>query len=152
MVGLSWYEAKAFCNWLNSQDDEYTYSLPTEQQWEAAARGKEGREYPWGTGLKKEDDRCNYAPGWNPILNRTSPVGMFPKGSTPDSDCEIHDMAGNVWEWCGDWYDKKKKRYRVLRGGGWIDYAGYCTASDRNGLHPGSRDDHVGFRLARSLK
>ncbi len=145
VIRVSWYEAKAFCNWLNTQNDGYIYGLPTEEQWEAVARGKEGREYPWGEGLKEEDDRCNYAPDWNPILGRTSPVGMFPKGDTKEG---LSDMAGNVWEWCDD----QDGSNRVIRGGCWSYAAGVCTAAFRSRSPPADRAIDVGFRLARSRR
>ncbi len=144
VVGVSWYEAKAFCNWLNTQHDGCIYNLPTAEQWEAAARGKEGREYPWGKGLKKDDDLCNYGM----VLGRTSPVGIFPKGDTKEG---LSDMAGNVDEWCEDPYDDDGS-IRVLRGGSWNNTARFCTASFRGGDPPASRYDGVGFRLARSRR
>jgi len=143
VVGVSWYEAKAFCRWLNSFKDDYTYDLPHEHCWEAAARGKNGREYPWGDSTDQLEERLNC---WEVGLKRTSPVGMFPKGDTPAG---ILDMAGNVWEWCKNWFDEHQYD-RVLRSGGWNNDAKYCTAAPRNGLDPEFRGDIVGFRLFRS--
>jgi len=142
VVGVSWYEAEAFCDWLNSKDTGFIYNLPNEQQWEAAARGEEGRMYPWGDDKDMITERLNCQ---DVGLNRTSPVGMFPKGNTPEG---ISDMAGNVWEWCKDLYSNIRSD-RVLRGGGWSFFAKNCTATTRDWDNPVNRIINIGFRLAR---
>ncbi len=157
VVGVSWYEASAYAEWL-SQAMGFKYALPTEAQWEKAARGSSGLVYPWGNQFDK--DKCNsYESG----LGRTSPVGLFPGDESPYG---CMDMAGNVWDWCADWYgeDYYKKSPaknpggpldgsgRVLRGGGWA-YGGWgCRAACRfwAGL-PANRDFDLGFRLVRPL-
>jgi formylglycine-generating enzyme required for sulfatase activity/predicted MPP superfamily phosphohydrolase/energy-coupling factor transporter ATP-binding protein EcfA2 len=156
VVGVSWYEAAAYANWLSKKTGK-EYRLPTEAEWEKAARGTDGRKYPWGNGFDKNkcnSDECG--------LDRTSPVGIFPNGKSPYG---CMDMAGNVWEWCSDWFDggyyknspKKNPRgpgsgsARVLRGGCWFFDASYCRAAYRFDYHPASRDYVVGFRLLRSF-
>ncbi|MCH7748346.1 MAG: SUMF1/EgtB/PvdO family nonheme iron enzyme [Acidobacteria bacterium] len=84
----NWGEAAAYATWLVG-------SLPSEAQWEFAARGEEGREYPWGPGPARSGTHGN----WN--SDETVPVGSFPEEATP---LGVHDMAGNVWEWCSDRY------------------------------------------------
>ncbi|MCP5053139.1 MAG: SUMF1/EgtB/PvdO family nonheme iron enzyme, partial [bacterium] len=156
VVRVSWYEAFAYARWLSIKTGN-NYVLPTEAQWEKAARGKDGLVYPWGNDFDK--NLCNSDEGG---LNRTSPVGIFPKGKSP---CGCLDMAGNVWEWCAGWFDSdyykkspaknpkgpSKGSLRVIRGGGWIDGGIDCRTAFRNWLHPSLRADGVGFRLVRSF-
>jgi formylglycine-generating enzyme required for sulfatase activity len=157
VVGGSWYEASAYAEWL-SQTTGVKYALPTEAQWEKAARGSKGLEYPWGN--KFDKNKCNSYEGG---LGRTSPVGTFPIGVSPYG---CMDMAGNVWEWCSDWYgeDYYKKSPaknpkgpsngsgRVIRGGGWDGGDWYCRAAYRLwAIHPARRDNDLGFRLVRAL-
>ena len=136
VVNVSWVYAKAYCDWAHVR-------LPTEVEWERAARGAEGREYPWGN-EKPDPDRANYA---DSKLERVSPVGLFPQGSTPDG---IADLAGNVWEWCADWYDASEK-YRVLRGGSCWNDSDDVRPSVRYGFRPVAGFDYVGFRCAREV-
>ncbi|NIM16827.1 MAG: SUMF1/EgtB/PvdO family nonheme iron enzyme [Candidatus Aminicenantes bacterium] len=124
VVEVSWYEASAYAKWL-SKEAGGKYVLPSEAQWEKAARGSRGLVYPWGNEWK--EDHCNSDECG---LDRTSPVGIFPKG---ESLYGCMDMAGNVWEWCMDWYEDdyykispdrdpqgpKDGSARVIRGGGW---------------------------------
>ena len=152
VVGVSWYEARAYANWLSDKTGE-RYRLPKEFEWEKAARGTRGRLYPWGDYFDK--NLCNSSElEW---LLRSSPVGIFPGGR---STYECLDMAGNVWEWCSDQYEEgnskecegsKSKVCRVVRGGSWHNPADECRASYRRGYHPTYRLEYFGFRLVKEL-
>jgi hypothetical protein len=133
VVGVSWWEAEAFCRWAGG-------ALPTEQQWEAAARGPEGLVYPWGD--EWEDDICNSDEAQ---LGGTSAVGIFPRDESPFG---LKDMVGNVWEWCADSWGGSD---RVSRGGGWAFDAEDCRAAFRYWVGPSRRLDDLGFRLARTV-
>jgi hypothetical protein len=135
VVGVSWWEAEAFCRWAGGV-------LPTEQQWEAAARGPQGLVYPWGD--EWEDGICN---SHEAQLGGTSAVGIFPRDDSPFG---LRDMAGNVWEWCADSWEKGGSD-RVVRGGSWHDGASYCRAARRSGGEPSLRSHGLGFRLARTV-
>ena len=101
VVGVSWYEAHAFTEWLNqTRKDGYRYFLPDENQWEAAAAGMGKREYPWGNEWK--EDSCNSSES---KIQKTTPVGIYAKGNTPEG---ISDLAGNVGEWAQSDYHSKK--------------------------------------------
>jgi formylglycine-generating enzyme required for sulfatase activity len=115
VVGVSWYEAVAFCRWLSASIQQ-TVLLPTEQQWQRAAQGDDGRDYPWGD-EEPTRSRCN----WNRYQDETSPVTQYPDGSSPFG---IMDMSGNVWEWCLTSWDSgfttlDGYEARILRGGSW---------------------------------
>ncbi|MBI4223182.1 MAG: SUMF1/EgtB/PvdO family nonheme iron enzyme [Planctomycetes bacterium] len=145
VVGVSWYEAYAFTRWLTALvNDGFEYRLPDENEWEGAASGLEKREYPWGNGWDKM--RCN---NYEINLEKTSPVGIFKKGDTPEG---ISDMAGNIWEWMDSWYDKEQTG-RVLRGGSWYSGGGRgCRCASRGRGDSDGRVGDVGFRCARTLK
>ena len=156
VVGISWFEAEAYANWL-SEKTGHRYRLPTEAEWEKSARGTDSSKYPWGENFDK--NFCNFNESG---LNRTSPVGIFSKGK---SHYGCFDMAGNVWEWCSDWYDgtyyandpdRNPKgpsvgATRVSRGGGWNDYAWGCRSTFRLRGAPRVRRHALGFRLLREL-
>lgn len=156
---VSWYEATAFCRWLDAQLRDagllptgWEVSLPTEEQWERAARGTDGREYPWEGDFRSGLANINEA--WGDVgpcnLGRTSPVGLYPDGKAPSGAL---DMAGNVWEWCRNEYDKPKRladrgyRSRVVRGGSWIYYTFNCRAAYRLRYSPDIRNYYLGFRV-----
>ena len=140
VVGVFWWEADAFCRWAGVR-------LPTEHEWEAAARGPEGLKYPRGN--DREEVLCNSDESG---LDRTSSVGIFPQSV---SHCGAHDMAGNVWEWCSDHYKPAEKKDdnagRVLRGGSWYIPAVSCRSSVRIHFPPDFRLNLIGFRVARTL-
>jgi formylglycine-generating enzyme required for sulfatase activity len=147
-VGVSWYEAVAFGRWLGERLG-LQVSLPTEAQWERAARHTDGREYPWGE-WNEEEVRCNTPEAG---IGHTSAVGMFPAG---DAVSGAADMAGNVWEWCRTKYDRpgddnlEGVDARVLRGGSRFNNRSYARCASRLGFHPGIRFDLNGFRLVAS--
>ena len=130
VVYVSWHDAQAFCEWAG-------VFLPTEHQWEKAARGTDGRTYPWGDEWMNER-LCNY--GKN--VGTTTPVGRYsPQGDSPYG---LVDMAGNVREWCDDWYDE---RTRVVRGGSWPDIVRFVGCAYRTSWNPGDRLSFNGFRV-----
>lgn len=150
VVGVNWYEAVAYCRWLTATlKDGYEYRLPTEAEWERAARGPEGRAYPWGDEWR--EGACNSK---DVGLEATSPVGLFPAGASFEG---IEDLAGNVWEWCADWYgpyqskEPGEKKYRVLRGGSWYhDGPPICRCGCRIWYNPGGGYNDRGFRCVRA--
>ncbi|MBM3241021.1 AAA family ATPase [Candidatus Poribacteria bacterium] len=147
IVYVSWNDAIAYCDWAKVQ-------LPTEAQWEKAARGTDGRTWPWGN--EWDGSKCN---SWESGTQKTTPVGSYPQGVSPYG---LMDMAGNVWEWCADWYDEKyytsapdrnppgpsSETWRVLRGGSWFDYPVVARAAVRNRDDPGVRGNDRGFRCS----
>ena len=158
-VGVNWHEAMAFCRWL-SERLKQPVTLPSEAQWERAARHTDGRTYPWSDPGEEDRlaadmaQRCNME---GTGIGHTSAVGLFLNGL---AQCGAADMAGNVWEWCrtkwrGDYRDYEKKvdaalegaESRVLRGGSWgNDLPGGLRCSCRNVSAPGPRGRSYGFR------
>jgi len=150
VVGVSWYEADAFCRWLtHKRQDKFTYRLPDEKEWEAAAAGKQRWNYQWGNDFSQ--GKCNTNES---KIGKTSAVGIFKDGDTPDG---FSDMSGNVWEWTC--LNSDTKLYRTdfersepkgLRGGAWFLGQNDVRCADRSGDFPYGRSDHVGFRCART--
>ncbi len=132
IVGVSWYEADAFARWEGKR-------LPTDEEWERAARGTDGREYPWGNEFDKE--KCN---SYESELRRTTPVTRYPNGISQDG---CYDMAGNVWEWTADWYDNDNDS-KAIRGGSWINDSGGVRCAFRGNDGPLYRSNDIGFRCA----
>lgn len=146
VVGVSWYEAMAFCAWLSGKTGT-RITLPTEQQWQRAAQGDDGREYPWGNEPPSEQ-LCNIA-GW---VGRTTPVTRYPAGASPYG---VMDMSGNVWEWCLTGYDTgttdpEGEEQRVLRGGSWNHYLNFARCALRLRGYPVVRGYYWGFRVCAS--
>ncbi len=143
---VSWWEAMAFCGWLSARTAR-DIGLPREEEWERAARGEEGREYPWGEGF--DEKNANTAEGG---IGRTTPVGIYPGGRTPEG---VEEMVGNVWEWCLNEYDNPERiqtdglASRSLRGGSWYDSSGDARTGFRSDYCPIDRGFDVGFRLVR---
>jgi formylglycine-generating enzyme required for sulfatase activity len=148
VVGLSWHDAKAYCGWAGAR-------LPTEAEWEKAARGIDGRIYPWGNEWDAEKVNSREGP------YGTTVVGSYPEGVSPYGAL---DMAGNVWEWVADWYGSNyyanspernptgpgSGQYRVRRGGSWYDDWSGVRCANRYWYDPGNRNNYLGFRCARS--
>jgi len=135
VIGVSFWEAQACCRWAGGR-------LPSEREWEAAARGPQGYEYPWGGTW--EDGICNSLEAG---LGVTSPVGLFPRSA--QAQLGLEDMAGNCWEWCDDFYSEDKREGgspRVVRGGAFWDVARDLRSSSRGGYVPEDRFRYVGFR------
>ncbi|MCB0000821.1 MAG: SUMF1/EgtB/PvdO family nonheme iron enzyme, partial [Anaerolineales bacterium] len=154
VVGVSWYEAVAFCRWTREVSGEII-TLPTEQQWQRAAQGDDGRAYPWGTGW--DVDRCNNSVGRGWHKKQTSQVTRYEWQDKGDSPFGVVDMSGNVWEWCLTEYktgnqEEDKAGVRVVRrGGAWNENdPKWIRADCRNNGDPDLRLNINGFRLART--
>lgn len=158
VVGVSWYEASAYCRWLLENWESLEEGkqglakpklirLPIEIEWATAAGGEDPKErFAWdkkGAKTKKEDI-VRYANTSESGINRTTPVWMYPQGESPHG---VMDMSGNVWEWQANFYDESS-RYPSLRGGSWSRDVDYARVAVRGDGHPNDRNDDIGFRAA----
>lgn len=163
VIYVSSNDAMNFCKWISSREHK-KYRLPTEAEWEYAAKGSDGRAYPWGEKLDR-GDLANFADRRTNFLWKdhriddgyaeTSPVGAYPHGASPFG---MEEMAGNVWEWCLDFLEQYKNRprtnprgpssgtKRIYRGGSWKSRAGSLRASTRGFNLPEYSSNDVGFR------
>jgi formylglycine-generating enzyme required for sulfatase activity len=150
-VFVTWEEARNYCAWVGGR-------LPTEAEREKAARGTDGRKYPWGN-EEPDPQRGVFRRTWG--YKATDPVGSHPNGASPYG---VQDLGGNVWEWCSDWYDDgyyaispaqdpkgpASGQTHVARGGSWDSRPSVLSSSCRNWGHRGYREGDFGFRCAMS--
>ena len=162
VVGICWFEARAYCNWLSAQSGQ-AFRLPTEPEWEAAARGATGRRYAYGDHFERR--ACNAI---ETHVRGTTPIGVFPAGDTPEG---LTDMTGNTWDWTANVAGRSLESIdftypyraddgredphagaelvRVARGGGWCYGAPHIITTMRYTLYPDARNYNLGLRLAR---
>ncbi len=151
VINISWQDAIAYTQWLTQQTNRQ-YRLPTEAEWEYAARGGTNTKYWWGNELKFDKINCNW-----PMTSKTQPVGSF-----EPNPFGLYDILGNVWEWCADSWHKNYKGapeeghawekeghldYRLLRGGSWFNNLDTCRSAQRLSNLSTTRNDVIGFRV-----
>ena len=136
VINVSWDHAIAYCKWLSEQTGK-NYRLPTEAEWEFAARGGvKSKGYPYSGGNNAD------SVGWVAHKNN----GTMPVALKAPNELGLYDMTGNVWEWCDGWYDDTKRFY-TTRGGAWDMSGRNNRVTYRNPLAPGSRNHNKGFRV-----
>lgn len=166
VVHISWNDANAFCNWAGKR-------LPTEAEWEYAARGGlERKKYPWGNELTPNGEHyCNIWQGIFPRLNTEDDgyLGTAPSQSFPPNGYGLYNVSGNVWEWCSDWFTStlserggqlnpkgpKDGETKVMKGGSYLCHESYCNryrVAARTSNTPDSSSGHLGFRCVADLK
>ncbi len=154
VIGVAYDSAVAYAKWRGMR-------LPTEAEWEKAARGVKARRWPWGNTFgQRIKNTTIHANVWKQSETQLQPVGTYPTGVSPYG---AYDMAGNVWEWVSDWYSETFYRRspdrnpkgpaigsrRVVKGGSWLNPEVLARCSTRIGQHPAIGTSFIGFRLAR---
>jgi formylglycine-generating enzyme required for sulfatase activity len=143
VVGVTWFEASAYCRWRGER-----FRLPDETEWDRAARGQEGRLFPWGD-TPPNPQLLNFA---KQSLGRVAPVGLFPLGASPEG---VMDLAGNAFEWCSNDFDPAGNNDpvapKVVRGGCYRSVALFVRSAFRGRYPADTRADFLGFRICQSV-
>jgi formylglycine-generating enzyme required for sulfatase activity len=142
VVLVSYEDAEQFCKW-RSQKEGKEYRLPSEEEWEKAARGTDSRDYPWGNEF--DQNNCNTKESG---IAGTTEVTRYSNGTSPFG---CYDMSGNVWEWTSTWLGSFKRK-KVLRGGSWSGNQDHARCASTYGYFPGFRLLNIGFRCVKTLK